>query len=199
MLGVEKTLALYSDYSINDLRASLDQDGTQMITRISGILTAVQVKTSRSGSVFAQVTIEDLTSSASVMVFGKLYTEKSAILFKDNIVSLKVRAENRDDSPRITALDVVSPKIKTIENDIVQLNLEGALARPEGIAKLKEILKKHPGTTEVFLHMPHSSQTYRIGAEFKINVDDAAGELLTTFGGNVFRSAIPSGGVSEQS
>ncbi|CAB4862522.1 unannotated protein [freshwater metagenome] len=199
LLGVEKTLDLYSDYSINDLRASLDVDGSQVVTRIAGVLTSVVVKTSRSGSVFAQVTIEDLTSSANVMVFGKLYTEKSSILFKDNIVSLKVRAENRDDSPRMTALDVVAPKIKTIANDIVQLNLDGPLARPEGIARLKEILKKYPGSTEVFLHMPHSSQTYRIGAEFKINVADAAGELLTTFGGNVFRSTIPSEGVSEQS
>ena len=199
LLGIEKSLSLYADAMIDDLRNSFDEGEGQVVTRIAGVLTEVIVKTARSGAIFAQMTLEDLSGAAQVMAFGKLYGEKSSLLFKDNIVSIKVRAEKRDDTVRMTALDVTAPRLKTIGNDIVQLNLDGPLATADGVARLKEILKKYPGPTEVYLVAPQSSKSFRLGADVKINVSDAAGELLTTFGGNVFRSSLPNEGLSQQS
>jgi len=70
------------------------------------------------------------------------------------------------------------------------------VATPEGLQQLREILTRYPGKTEVYLSAPQSSKRFRLGADIKVNVDDAAGELLTVFGANLFQMALPNEGVS---
>jgi hypothetical protein len=115
------------------------------------------------------------------------------------VVSIKVRGEMRDERIRASALEISAPKLRTLDNDMVQLNFAGRLATPEGVEQLKEILARYPGPTEVFLVTPQSSKNFRLGPNFKVNVDSAAGELLTVFGGGVFKTEVPNQGGSAQS
>ena len=196
LLGVERALALYSDLSIADLRDAVEEAGSHSIARIAGIITDVTTKVSKSNKPFAQLIIEDLSSAIEVGVFGKAYLETAQLLVKDSIVSVKVRVDLRDERARATALEITSPKIRSIGQDFVVLNFEGPVATPEGLQQLREILMRYPGKTEVYLSAPQSSKRFRLGADIKVNVDDAAGELLTVFGANLFKSDIPNEGVS---
>lgn len=194
LLGIERALALHSDMSVADLHDAVSESGSQTITRIAGIITEVTTKVSKANKPFAQIVIEDLSSSIEVGIFGKVYTESSLHLVKDAVVSVKVRVESRDERIRASAMEIKAPRIRAMSQDFVVFNFDGPVATPEGLQKLREILDRHPGRSEVYLAAPQSAKQFRLGSDIRVDIESAAGELLTVFGGNIFRTEVPSKG-----
>ena len=91
-------------------------------------------------------------------------------------------------------MEIKTPRIRAMSQDFVVFNFEGPVATPEGLQKLREILDRHPGRSEVYLAAPQSAKQFRLGSDIRIDIESAAGELLTVFGGNIFKTDVPSKG-----
>lgn len=77
--------------------------------RIGGIITAVRRKTTRSQSVMAYATIEDLTGSIELVVFPKVLESARSLLIDDTLVMVGGRVNIRDDNANVIVADEIAP------------------------------------------------------------------------------------------
>ena len=102
----------------------------------------------------ASFQLEDLASSIEVMIFPKTMEEHGHKLEDDQIVLIKGRLNDREDTPKFFGQevevfvpsdnDVIKPlRIKLPLNDSLENRIE----------ELKELFEEHPGEAEVFLEI----------------------------------------------
>jgi DNA polymerase III subunit alpha len=175
LLGAQAALRAMTDCSISDLR-----DGTVKMESgnggpgregqsktVGGVITALQRKYTKKGDLMAVFILEDLESAIEVMVFPRTMQECGYALTDDAIVAVKARIDDRDDIPKLIALEV-----KRLE-----INLDGGgpplriqlseTARPETIVELKELLRSSPGESEVYVQF--GTKTLRLPTEFNVD------------------------------
>jgi DNA polymerase III subunit alpha len=184
LFGSEKQLRLSSDSSIADLLGQFDQSEGSTISVVSGIITDVQVKTSKAGQTFATFALEDLSGVTPVMAFAKVFSAASSSLVKDQVVKVKVRAEKRDETIRVTALEVKPLRLDHGVNEALVLRFEGRIATPEGVRELKDVLATYPGSTQVLVYSPGTAKSYRLQSN-DVDVTAVAGLLRAKFGADV--------------
>ncbi len=156
--GLEGLLAQLSDRSIASLLMD-DRLDTAVVT-LGGLVTSVQRKTTKKGSAWAIVTLEDLEGSVDIMVFPQTYTQVSTMLVDDTVIIVKARAERSDDEGvRVIALEVSAPDTSEAISGPVRLSMAAARCIPPLVERLKEVLAAHPGTTEVHLHLTGGANT----------------------------------------
>ena len=124
----------------------------------------MQKKWTKKGDLMAVCTLEDLRSSAEVMVFPKTMQEHGYKLEDDVVVCVRGRVDKRDDAPKLIAMDieVFEP---TTSAPAVRLALGANGLQPGVIDRLKLLLHDHPGESEVFIQLS-PRQTVRLPPEF---------------------------------
>ena len=156
--GAERMLASLTDRTIAALLMDERVDGT--VATVGGLVTAVQRKTTKQGSAWAIVTLEDLEGSVDVMVFPQTYQAAGAMLVDDAVVVIRARADRSDDDGlRLVAMEVTTPDLTDAGHGPVRLTMAASRCVPPLIARLKDVLAAHPGTTEVHLHLTGGSHT----------------------------------------
>ncbi len=137
---------------------------------VGGIITALQRKYTKKGELMAVFTLEDLESSIEVMVFPRTMQECSHAIVDDAIVAVKARVDDRDDIPKLIAVEV-----KRLEINLdgggpplrIQLPENTAKAMGATIAELRDLLQNSPGESEVFVHF--GSKILRLPPTFNVN------------------------------
>ena len=184
--GVEHALAQLADRSIASLIADESLEST--IVTIAGLLTSVQRKTTKKGSAWAIASLEDLDGSVEVMVFPQAYNSVSTKLIEDSIVTVRARVERSDeDGLRVIAMDVETPDVSGVNSGPIRLALAATRCVPPLIERLKEVLRQHPGTTEVHLHLTGGTQTTVLRLDDAMRVSPSAslyGDLKALLGAN---------------
>ena len=170
--GLEQVLAQASDCSIAQLHGGDRPDG-QTVT-VGGLVTGVQRKTTKQGSVWAIVTLEDLDGGIDVMVFPQTYAAVGTLLAEDSVVLIKGRIDRPDeDAPRIVAMEVSQPDVSNAEAGPVRLSVAAARCIPPVVERLKEILAVHPGTVEVHLNLTSAGRTTVLRLDDRLRVTPA--------------------------
>ena len=150
LMGAEPVLRQHVECTIADA-ADLD-DGA--MRNVAGVVTALQRKYTKRGDLMATFVLEDLAAAIEVMVFPKTMLQYGELLEPDAIVVLKARVDGRDDTPKLIAMEISRPEV----------NIDGAAAadaracrRPcstdDTVAKLRELLRAHPGDSPVFVRV----------------------------------------------
>jgi DNA polymerase-3 subunit alpha len=124
------------------------------------VITRVQEKVSKKGGRLAILTVEDLTGSVEVLVFGELFERVAPFLHRPSLALwLKGNLIQEEKGPKIVAqeigpLEAALPKLP----EKIDLRLQTATATKEQLLALKEVLSRHPGPVPVFLHLlaPHN-------------------------------------------
>jgi DNA polymerase-3 subunit alpha len=156
--GLEHVLAQLTDVSIAHLVADEQADASVVV--IGGLVTAVQRKTTKAGSLWAIVTVEDLDGAVDVMVFPNTFATCGLQLAEDTVVTVKGRVDRSDDDGlRLVALEVNVPDLTSAATGPVRLSIPSSRIIPPVIDRLKEILAAHPGVIEVHLHMITGDRT----------------------------------------
>jgi DNA polymerase-3 subunit alpha len=156
--GMEHALAQLADRSIASIVA--DEALESSVVTIAGLLTGVQRKTTKKGSAWAIASLEDLDGSVDVMVFPQTYASASTKLIEDSIVSVRARVERSDDEGlRVIAMEVETPDVSQATSGPLRLSLAAPRCVPPLIERLKDVLRQHPGTTEVHLHLTGGTRT----------------------------------------
>ena len=167
--GAEHILAQLTERTIASLFVDEKIDGT--IATIGGLITTVQRKTTKQGSAWAIITLEDLEGSVEVMVFPQMYTQVSTSLVEDSVVIVRTRVDRGDDEAlRVIAMEVTVPDLTEAASGPVRLSLQSSRCIPPLVERLALVLAGYPGTTEVHLHLTGGAQTTVLRLDDKLRV-----------------------------
>ena len=167
--GAEGMLAQLTDRTIASIL--LDDHRESSVVTIGGLVTSVQRKTTKKGSPWAIVTLEDLEGSVDIMVFPQTYATVSTMLVDDSVIIVRARVDHSDDDGvRLMAMEVSQPDLSEAVSGPVRLTMATARCIPPLVEKLKEILAAHPGTTEVNLHLTGDSRTIVLRLDDRLRV-----------------------------
>jgi DNA polymerase-3 subunit alpha len=195
LLGVEHILAQGTDVSLAELMAPADDgedDGDDRpaaqaqapaqqngngrndgpIVKIGGILSGVIRKVTKQGNQWATATLEDLGGAIEVLFFPNSYQLYATAIAEDAIVIVKGRIDKRDDVPKLIAMDLTVPDLTTAADGSAPIVLNLPLPRcvPPVVEQLREVLRTHPGTTEVHLRLRGNQRTTVVRLDDKLRV-----------------------------
>ncbi len=145
--GLEHLLSAQRDVSIGELRSD-DGPRDAMVT-IAGMITQVVRKQTKNGDLWAIVTVEDLESAIEVLLFPKVYASVALSLASDTIVRIKGRVRTKDDSVEMTGQEVAFPDVSEGPSGPLLIQLPAVRCTPAVVEQLRQVLKAHPGATEV--------------------------------------------------
>ncbi|HSO70761.1 MAG TPA: DNA polymerase III subunit alpha [Arachnia sp.] len=171
--GLEHVLQANSDRPIASAAAG---DGFRGQTKLCGLITSVNRRVNKAGNIWAQVVLEDLTSSIEVTVFPRVYDQVAAHLAPDTIVAVEGTVESGEDRGRMRAQHLVSPHVSAEGNvGPLALTLPAVRCTPGVVARIKEILSQYPGAAEVHLQLRTGDQvkTFRLGDGFRVELTSA--------------------------
>ncbi|GAB3928085.1 DNA-directed DNA polymerase [Microlunatus endophyticus] len=166
--GLEHVLERERDLSISSL---IGEDGPRdsMVT-VAGMITSITRKTTKRGDLWAVLTVEDLEASVEVLLFPKAYDLVSTVIAEDTVVRVKGRVRDDDESIALVGQELTLPDISEGPTGPVVISLPVTRCTPATIDKLAQILKSHPGMTEVQLKLkaPDKITTMRVGSQFRV-------------------------------
>jgi DNA polymerase III subunit alpha len=179
LLGLEHVLASATDCSVAQLLGSADQDSPrggpaersdgQQVT-VGGILSGVQRKVTKQGNPWAAATLEDLEGAIEVLIFPATYQACMTLAIDDAIVLVKGRLDRREDVPKLVAMEVSVPEIPTEGQGPFVVSIQAARCVPPVVERLRDVLRTHPGPTEVHLRMQSGSRTTVMRLDDKLRV-----------------------------
>lgn len=168
LIGLESLLAQATERSIASI--VMDDKLENSTTVIGGLVTSVQRKTTKKGSPWAIVSLEDLEGSIEVMVFPQTYAQVGVHLVDDAILIMKVRADRDDEELRVVAFEVSVPDVSDAHSGPVKLSVAATRCVPPLVERLKEILAAHPGSTDVHLHLTGGAHTTVLALDAALRV-----------------------------
>ena len=127
---------------------------------VGGILAGVNRRVNKNGEPWASAQIEDLAGGIEVLFFPRCYQVVGVDVAEDAIVLVKARVNRRDDRVSLIANDLAVPELAAPGEAGLpfKVSMRTELCTPERVAKLKEVLTHHPGTSEVHLHLVNGSR-----------------------------------------
>ncbi|RKT56859.1 DNA polymerase-3 subunit alpha [Saccharothrix australiensis] len=164
--GVEHVLESYSDASIARILEGDVPDGTQVT--LGGILASVTRRVNKNGEPWASAQLEDLAGGIEVLFFPKSYVVHGMSVAEDAIVLVKARVAKREDRISLIANDLVVPDLSELGAQALKLKVSASRCDPKLVTSLKEVLRAHPGTTEVHLNL-----IINAGRNTLLKLDDA--------------------------
>ncbi len=167
LLGTERVLKRHIDCTLAEFR-----DGREGELRtLGGIVTGLNRKYTKRGDLMATFVLEDLGAALDVMVFPKTMAEHGHLLEDDAIVCVRGRLDRRDDQPKIVAMEFTRPEIALDGAPPVRLRLPLTKMSDDRVDKLRELLRRHPGDSPVFVHLerPERTTVLRLADDFRVD------------------------------
>ncbi len=172
LLGFEGLLARLTDTSLGALGS---RPVGEQVT-VGGMITGLRKRVTRNGSVMVLLDLEDLSgASVECLVFPKTYEQFAALLQVDSIVVARGRVDRdaRDDGVKVVVSEIHKPDLGSDRPLVIKL-ARGACT-PSLVDRLKEVLARHPGPTQVFLNLCGSGRTTVLRLDSSYWVDTSNG------------------------
>ncbi|MCA9737543.1 MAG: DNA polymerase III subunit alpha, partial [Gemmatimonadetes bacterium] len=133
--------------------SDLKERGGQPVD-LAGVVTSVARQISRrDNSEWGKVTLEDFHGSATILAFKDAWEGHKALLQQDALVLIsgKVSGRERDEEDPPVFLDsaLLLDDLTDSERLAVQIELDFEASRPPDIARVREVLARHPGKAPV--------------------------------------------------
>jgi DNA polymerase-3 subunit alpha len=158
--GVEQVLAAKADTPIASILEGSVPDGAQVT--VGGILAGVNRRLNKNGEPWASAQIEDLAGGIEVLFFPRCYQLVGVDVAEDAIVLVKARVSRRDDRLSLIANDLAVPDLAQAGAGAgapVTVSMRTELCTPQRVSRLREVLRNHPGSSEVHLNLVYGSRT----------------------------------------
>jgi DNA polymerase III subunit alpha len=123
------------------------------------MITSVVRKTTKRGDIWAVITVEDLEASVEVLLFPKAYEQVALVLAPDTVVRVRGRVRAEEDSVSISASELTLPDVSDRADGPVVISLPAVRCTPPVVQRLSEVLRAHPGGTEVRLKLIKQEKT----------------------------------------
>ena len=179
LFGVESALRRHTDCTINELRELRDGE----MRWVGGVVTGLSRKYTKRGDLMATFTLEDLQSAIEVMVFPRTMLDFGAYLSDDAVVCVKGRIDMREEPAKIICMELKRPDLSPQHSRPVRIKLDPHVLTPKCLAQLKEVLREHPGSQPVLVHL--DSTILRLPDEFRVDAGNGlVAELRELLGAN---------------
>lgn len=185
LAGLEATLDRLSKNAIGALADEAEeQSGAKRINvNIAGLVTSLERRTAKSGSLWAIAQVEDLTGSVEVMFFPKTYLTYSEHLRTDTIITVSGSLQAEGESLKVFAQDMTVPDLDLVPSggNMVEIHLSEEDCSAEFILALRDVLEEHPGTNPVRLNVSTNEDVWilELGEEYRVTSDAALYNALS--------------------
>ena len=168
MLEAERALRRHVDCSLSELR---DGGREGEMRTVGGIVTGLNRKYTRRGDLMATFVLEDLAAALEVMVFPKTMAQYGHLLDDDAIVCVRGRLDQREDMPKVIAMELVRPELALDGGPPVRVKVKLGALSDDKVGRLKGILADHPGDSPVFVHLesPQKTTVLRLGDDHLVD------------------------------
>ncbi|BAU99129.1 DNA polymerase III subunit alpha [Aurantimicrobium minutum] len=185
LAGLELQLAKHATITINELTTN-DQTNDGDIVVLAGLVTEVQRRIAKkSGNAYGIIKLEDFGGELDIMLLGRTYQEFGPMLETDMVLAVKGRVNVRDDGVNIQAMSMFVPDLGSniTNNAPLNLVLPEIRATSSTVSELSEVLKRHPGESEVRLKLTRGdvARVFELPARVNVN-SDLFGELKSLLG-----------------
>lgn len=159
LLGVESFLASIADKPISAISGEENSNShNDEVVTIAGLITGIQRKVTRQGAAWAIITLEDLTGAIDVMAFSNTYNQYATLMGEDVIVLTKGRVDRREEVPKFVLMEMSLPDLHQERKGPLVITLPLARCTPPVVERMKEVLRSHPGTTDVHLRLESATE-----------------------------------------
>ncbi len=167
LLGTEAALRRHADCTLSEFREAREGEART----VAGIVTALNRKYTKRGDLMATFVLEDLGAALDVMVFPKTMTEYGQLLEDDAIVCVRGRLDRREDQPKIVAMELTRPEIVLDGSPPVRVRVPLMKLSDQRVDELRELLRRHPGDSELFVHLerPERTTVLRLADDYRVD------------------------------
>lgn len=168
--GLEHVIAEHSDRSI---ASTAGEDAFTGSTTLCGLITSVNRRVNKHGAIWAQITLEDLTTGIEVTVFPRVYERVSTLLEPDNIVAVEGIVEAGEDRGRMRAQNVTAPHFNADgASGPVIITMAETRCTPRLVGELKRVISSYPGSAEVHVEVKGKGRTtvFRLAEGFHVQL-----------------------------
>ena len=167
LMGAQRTLRRHTDSTLTELKEG--REGEMRV--VGGIVTALSRKYTKRGDLMATFVLEDLSAAVEVMVFPKTMTDHGHALEDDAIVCVKGRIDQRDDMPKLIAMEITRPEVVLDGGPPVRIRAKLGSLSDTKVARLKEILGSTPATARrsCTSRAPTRPRCSQLGDEFCVD------------------------------
>jgi len=188
LYAVETILSTRTDGTISAIRDRADDYAASGRTvLVGGILSEVQLRTTKDGRQYAKVVLEDLDGALEINFSSRYFEACSGFLAKDNIALIRVRVSARDEEFSFSGFEVELIKAERGDEEL-RLSLRPQDLTQTAVATLREILSRYPGKSPVIVETGESGKAFKLGPEFNVNIPAVVADLRTEFGRNVIKA-----------
>ncbi|HVE93009.1 MAG TPA: DNA polymerase III subunit alpha, partial [Actinomycetota bacterium] len=175
LLGLEQVMACQTDASIAHLAEA--SDGA--IRTFGGIVNKVGKKFTRKGDLMYLLDFEDLEANCEVIVFPAIAEKSNGLIQVDKVLCVKARVDRKENVPKLVALEVCEPDLTIFDNPL-RVTVEASKCDAGFVQELKSVLLDYPGKIPVLLQLKSESgtKTFRLGAEFRVDLDGGCVDRL---------------------
>jgi DNA polymerase III subunit alpha len=107
-----------------------------------------------------------------VLFFPNSYQLYATAIADDAIVIVKGKVDKREDAPKLIAMDMTIPDLTTGADGSAPIVLQLPVTKcvPPVVEQLRDVLRTHPGTTEVHLRLRSNQKTTVMRLDDKLRV-----------------------------
>ncbi|GAB6149464.1 DNA polymerase III subunit alpha [Clostridium novyi] len=145
------------------------KDGDKVI--IGGLITNVTRKITRTNSMMAFITLEDLYSSIEVIIFPKTLEQFNKIIMEDEIVLIKGRVTKREDEQPKIICDYVE-RVFNFSSKKLYIQIENKKMLSQTKSDIKKIAILNNGNIPIYICTKEERKKFLISREFWINENE---------------------------
>jgi DNA polymerase III subunit alpha len=190
LIGTERVLEPLTDATC----ASLSERGDGTTVTVGGVLGTLVKKFTRKGDTYVVGTLEDLTGPVEVVFWPTIHRAAHEIIAEDAVLVVTGRLEVRDGAVKLAADRVSAPDLTEALGAPVLVTFDARQCTAEAIARLRDVLRGHPGAVPVELRVRDqdgAETSYKLGDDLRVERRDGLfGELKATFGQDVVADPV---------
>ena len=184
LMGHEGTLSRRATHTTLDAK----ELSSGSIVTLGGVVSKLEKKTTRRGDQMLVLNVEDFHGTIEATMFSKIAAAQGHLVREDGVVLVKGRINNDGDRLSFSVMDVESLRLVDGVPEL-RLNLPLDTIARNRIDELRDILRRHPGDSPVYLHVG-PNKVLELGREFSVQIERVVPDLRVAFGIDVVR---PSG------
>ncbi|MEA1902114.1 MAG: DNA polymerase III subunit alpha, partial [Actinomycetota bacterium] len=153
LLSVGPALAASTTTSIPELSDLTDRASVS----VGGIVGSITRRWTKKGDPMLFFQLEDLEGSVECIAFPKTVHEYGPLIIEDAVLIVSGNLDHRGDDIKVVTREVKELEIR--DDSTVRLTVAAVRLTPEVVTSLKGILRNHPGSAAVYLHMTDNGDT----------------------------------------
>jgi DNA polymerase-3 subunit alpha len=168
-LGIGSALAAATTHRIADLVELTDRTSVTL----GGIVGSITRRWTKNGDPMLFFQLEDLEGSVECIAFPKAVHDFGPFIVEDAVLVAVGSLDHRGDDVKVVVRELKELEVR--DESIVRLGVPAGRLTPEVVARLKNILENHPGSTPVYLHLTDDGDTkvLRLSDDHKVEARSA--------------------------